>query len=49
MEYYEKYFRTYQEAKKTAIAVNGKIYEFISSDENMQPITIYKVVYKVLF
>lgn len=49
MEYYEKFFRTYEEAKKAAKIVNGKIDSFISSDENLEPITIYRVLYKVLF
>ena len=49
MEFYEKNYINYEEAKKTARITGGKISTFLSINENEEVITIYCVRYKVLF
>jgi hypothetical protein len=49
MEYYEKNFVNYEEAKKAANITGGKITFFLSTNENEEVITVYCVRYKILF
>jgi hypothetical protein len=49
MEYYEKNFVNYEEAKKAANITGGKITIFLSTNENEEVITVYCVRYKILF
>ena len=49
MEYYEKNFVNYEEAKKAANITGGKITTILSTNEKEEVITIYCVRYKTLF
>ena len=49
MDYYERYYTDYEEAKRVKKETHGKIDSFISTDENGNPITVYVVRYKQLF
>ena len=49
MEFYEKNFVNYDDAKKAAKLTGGKISTFLSTNEKEEIITIYCVRYKVLF
>ena len=49
IDYYEKDFYNYNDAKKCADIVGGTISTFISINEAGEYITVYAVKYKVLF
>ena len=46
---YEKDFKTLKEATEAQKIVGGKISSFLSTNENMEIITIYKLTFKALF
>jgi len=49
MEFYEKNYINYEEAKEAVKITGGKISTFLSINEKEEVITIYCVRYKVLF
>ncbi len=49
MEFYEKNYINYEEAKEAARITGGKITTFLSTNEKEEVITVYCVTYKILF
>ena len=50
IDYYEKNFANYEDAKKCLeIVGHGQIKKFLSTDEHGKIITIYSVIYPILF